>query len=397
MSWFTGDDGKRYEIFGAGGGSELAERLEVPLLGQVPLVPQLREGGDDGRPIVVDRPRRRGRPGLRRHRRARSTSSWPPPAATTPSSSSSDIPFLRAVISRNGENRTQNRVLRTIPRHAGRHRWRGPALLRCRGCVLEPTDEEMVERPTLLLLHGGPGFDHSASGPTSTASPTPTRWCTSTTGARGAATPRRPERVGPRHLGRRRRPVLRRARRSSGRSCSGNSFGGFVAIRYAARHPDHPAAAGAVEHAGPPPPGRVGRPLRGARRPGGRGLLRAHLRHGDISPEAWIEYLATLPAALQRAALAVRPPSHVDEPRTCSSTSNDVVHRAGPARRPRRRPLPDPRARRRGRPDDAHEASEEILRLPAGRASARLERFDAAGTAPSGTSPSAPSRCSVPS
>jgi ATP-binding protein involved in chromosome partitioning len=53
MSWFTGDDGKRYEIFGAGGGRELAERLEVPLLGQVPLVPELREGGDGGRPIMA--------------------------------------------------------------------------------------------------------------------------------------------------------------------------------------------------------------------------------------------------------------------------------------------------------------------------------------------------------
>ena len=36
-----------------GGGQELAERLDVPLLGQVPLVPALREGGDDGRPIVA--------------------------------------------------------------------------------------------------------------------------------------------------------------------------------------------------------------------------------------------------------------------------------------------------------------------------------------------------------
>ncbi len=51
MSWFTGDDGKRYELFGAGGGAELAERLEVPLLGQVPLVNALREGSDSGRPI----------------------------------------------------------------------------------------------------------------------------------------------------------------------------------------------------------------------------------------------------------------------------------------------------------------------------------------------------------
>jgi ATP-binding protein involved in chromosome partitioning len=56
MSWFTGDDGKRYEIFGAGGGQDLADRLEVPLLGQIPLVPQLREGGDDGHPIVVTDP-----------------------------------------------------------------------------------------------------------------------------------------------------------------------------------------------------------------------------------------------------------------------------------------------------------------------------------------------------
>jgi len=56
MSWFRGDDGKRYELFGAGGGAELAARLEVPLLGQVPLVPALREGGDAGAPIVVAAP-----------------------------------------------------------------------------------------------------------------------------------------------------------------------------------------------------------------------------------------------------------------------------------------------------------------------------------------------------
>jgi ATP-binding protein involved in chromosome partitioning len=53
MSWFEGDDGKRYELFGAGGGAALAERLEVPLLGQIPLVADLREGGDAGRPIVA--------------------------------------------------------------------------------------------------------------------------------------------------------------------------------------------------------------------------------------------------------------------------------------------------------------------------------------------------------
>ncbi len=56
MAWFTGDDGTRYELFGAGGGQELADRLEVPLLGQIPLVPALREGGDTGHPIVVSEP-----------------------------------------------------------------------------------------------------------------------------------------------------------------------------------------------------------------------------------------------------------------------------------------------------------------------------------------------------
>ena len=53
MSWFTGDDGKHYEIFGSGGGQELADELGVPLLGKLPLVPAVREGGDDGRPIAA--------------------------------------------------------------------------------------------------------------------------------------------------------------------------------------------------------------------------------------------------------------------------------------------------------------------------------------------------------
>jgi ATP-binding protein involved in chromosome partitioning len=56
MSWFRGDDGKAYEIFGSGGGEELARDLDVPLLGRVPLVPELRRGGDEGRPIVVADP-----------------------------------------------------------------------------------------------------------------------------------------------------------------------------------------------------------------------------------------------------------------------------------------------------------------------------------------------------
>ncbi len=56
MSHFTGDDGKRYYLFGAGGGEELANRLNVPLVGQVPLIPALREGSDSGKPIMATDP-----------------------------------------------------------------------------------------------------------------------------------------------------------------------------------------------------------------------------------------------------------------------------------------------------------------------------------------------------
>ena len=56
MAWFTGDDGTRYTLFGEGGGAMLAAGLGVPLLAQVPLVPALREGGDDGCPVTVADP-----------------------------------------------------------------------------------------------------------------------------------------------------------------------------------------------------------------------------------------------------------------------------------------------------------------------------------------------------
>jgi ATP-binding protein involved in chromosome partitioning len=56
MSWFVGDDGKRYELFGAGGGRQLADELGVPLLSQVPLVASLRQGGDEGVPVMVAEP-----------------------------------------------------------------------------------------------------------------------------------------------------------------------------------------------------------------------------------------------------------------------------------------------------------------------------------------------------
>ena len=56
MAWFTGDDGKRYEIFGSGGGQGLADDLDVSLMGSIPLVIALREGGDTGVPGSVADP-----------------------------------------------------------------------------------------------------------------------------------------------------------------------------------------------------------------------------------------------------------------------------------------------------------------------------------------------------
>jgi ATP-binding protein involved in chromosome partitioning len=56
MSYFRCDHGTEYRLFGEGGGAELADQLEVPLLGQVPLVEQLRAGSDAGEPIVVSDP-----------------------------------------------------------------------------------------------------------------------------------------------------------------------------------------------------------------------------------------------------------------------------------------------------------------------------------------------------
>ena len=56
MSWFTGDDGKRYLIFGEGGGSSLADELGVDLMAQVPLVPAMREGADGGVPVILAAP-----------------------------------------------------------------------------------------------------------------------------------------------------------------------------------------------------------------------------------------------------------------------------------------------------------------------------------------------------
>lgn len=56
MSWFTPAElpDNRYYIFGKGGGKRLADEIDVPLLGQLPLVQGIREGGDYGQPIVME-------------------------------------------------------------------------------------------------------------------------------------------------------------------------------------------------------------------------------------------------------------------------------------------------------------------------------------------------------
>ncbi len=53
MSHFVGDDGKIYEIFGSGGGAQLAEVLSVPLLARLPIDMKIRQGGDVGTPSAA--------------------------------------------------------------------------------------------------------------------------------------------------------------------------------------------------------------------------------------------------------------------------------------------------------------------------------------------------------
>lgn len=55
MAWFTPEElpGNRYYIFGKDGCKKLADRLRLPLLGQIPIVQSIREGGDNGEPAVL--------------------------------------------------------------------------------------------------------------------------------------------------------------------------------------------------------------------------------------------------------------------------------------------------------------------------------------------------------
>jgi ATP-binding protein involved in chromosome partitioning len=56
MSYFTPAElpANKYYIFGKGGGQKLAEQLDVPFLGEIPLVKSISDSGDAGRPVVLD-------------------------------------------------------------------------------------------------------------------------------------------------------------------------------------------------------------------------------------------------------------------------------------------------------------------------------------------------------
>lgn len=56
MSYFVDPAGVRHDLFGEGGGAATAQSLGTGLLGQVPLLPSIRTGGDRGTPIVVSEP-----------------------------------------------------------------------------------------------------------------------------------------------------------------------------------------------------------------------------------------------------------------------------------------------------------------------------------------------------
>ena len=55
MSYLQNGD-EIIDIFGRGGGKAMAEKFEVPFLGEIPIDPEIRKGGDKGEPIVYSNP-----------------------------------------------------------------------------------------------------------------------------------------------------------------------------------------------------------------------------------------------------------------------------------------------------------------------------------------------------
>ena len=109
MSAFQSPDGERVAIFGEGGGQILAEEIDVPLLAKVPLETDLREGADEGRPLVVDKPDTPAAQAIRQAARgilamtpeelpmmaAPQTAGDPPPGPKAPGPGATELPVIQ--------------------------------------------------------------------------------------------------------------------------------------------------------------------------------------------------------------------------------------------------------------------------------------------------------------
>ncbi len=84
MSGFTTPSGERFQIFGEGGGQELADELDVPLLGKVPLTMPLREHADNGVPLVIEDPDDPASQAIRHAARGLIAMASPPPLPALP-------------------------------------------------------------------------------------------------------------------------------------------------------------------------------------------------------------------------------------------------------------------------------------------------------------------------
>jgi ATP-binding protein involved in chromosome partitioning len=104
MSGFTTPDGQRFTIFGEGGGQLLADELDVPLLGKVPLSEELREHADSGAPLVIENPDAPASQAIRDAARGIVASTPqelpvmqapPPAAAPAPAVSGTELPLVQ--------------------------------------------------------------------------------------------------------------------------------------------------------------------------------------------------------------------------------------------------------------------------------------------------------------
>jgi ATP-binding protein involved in chromosome partitioning len=57
MSYLELEDGSHLDIFGTGGGEQLAKESSVPFFGTIPIDPAVRVGGDSGKPVIIENPK----------------------------------------------------------------------------------------------------------------------------------------------------------------------------------------------------------------------------------------------------------------------------------------------------------------------------------------------------